>query len=408
MNPPEALNEKTVIDYIKSTPIFSTIFENQDNLTSVHIAEGNVNLIFRVSSQSSPLEKSVIVKQALPYAWRYPDYKMPVDRSRIEYEVLSIEARYCPEQVPTIYHYDKEKHILIIEDLNKHLVMREGLMKQIRYPSVAKHIGTFMARTLFYTSDLYLSSGDKKAMVPRFINPVLCKVQEDLVFTDPYMDRPNNRWSKLLEPQVRQIHNDDELRSEIFLLKELYMTHAQALIHNDLHTGSIMLNEDETKVVDPEFAFFGPIAHDVGSYLANLALSYASQEFHAKDDALRAEYRAWLANLVKETWQIFESEFLTLWENEGNGDWPSPLFRKKYMHQLLQETLGFGSAEMMRRLIGMAHVHDFWTIDNAEMRAISESIGLNIAIAWLKNRQNVSSIEQAVEMMTESISSYPF
>ncbi|MCX8062562.1 MAG: S-methyl-5-thioribose kinase [Anaerolineales bacterium] len=408
MNAPEALNEQTVKDYIKQTPVFKEVFKEQEDWTVQPIAEGNVNLLIRVSSKSDPIHQSVIVKQALPFAWRYPDFKMPVDRSRIEHELLTIEGRYCPDQVPKIYHYDEEKHILVIEDLNQHLVMREGLMKQIRYPHVAKHIGIFMARTLFYTSDLYLSSGDKKAMVPQFINPVLCKVQEDLVFTQPYMDHPNNRWSKLLEPQVRQIHNDDELRSEMFILKERYMTHAQALIHNDLHTGSIMLNEEETKVVDPEFAFFGPIAHDVGSYLGNLALSYAAQEYHAKDEQSRKEYRAWLADLVKETWQIFETEFLTLWESEGNGEWPSPLFRKTDMKELLQETLGFGAAEMLRRLIGMAHVHDFWTIEDPEMRAISESIGINIAVSWLKNRHQATSIQDAIDLMLAAKSSYPF
>lgn len=408
MDIPEALNEQTVKEYLRQIPVFKEVFKEQEDWTVQPIAEGNVNLLIRVSSTIDPVQQSVIVKQALPYAWRYPDFKMPVDRSRIEYELLRIEGRYCPDQVPKIYHYDKERHILVIEDLNRHLVMREGLMKQIRYPHVANHLGIFMARTLFYTSDLYLNSGDKKTMLPKFINPVLCKVQEDLVFTQPYMDHPNNRWNKLLEPQVRQIHNDDELRSEIFLLKERYMTHAQALIHNDLHTGSIMLNEQETKVVDPEFAFFGPIAHDVGSFIGNLALSYAAQEYHAKDERIRKEYRAWLANLVKETWQIFETEFLNLWENEGNGDWPSPSFRRKYMRELLQETLGFGAAEMLRRLIGMAHVHDFWTIEDPEMRAISESIGINIAVSWLKNRYQATSIQDAVDLMVSAKSSYPF
>jgi 5-methylthioribose kinase len=198
---------------------------------------------------------------------------------------------------------------------------------------------------------------------------------------------------------VRSIYADDDLRSEIFLLKERYMTHAQALIHNDLHTGSIMLNLQETKVVDPEFAFFGPIGHDIGSYLGNLALSYAAQEYHAKDDTKRTAYRQWLADLIVRTWNIFEEEFLTLWENHGNGDWPSAAFRVKYMRNLLQDTLGFGAAEMMRRLIGMAHVHDFWTIDDPHIRATAESLGLNIATSWLKQRYRVEDIRQAVEML---------
>lgn len=393
-----ALNEQTVLDYLKKTPVFAEVFGEASDFNCHQISEGNVNLLFRVSAVNAP-QKSVIVKQALPYAWRYPDFKMPLERSRIEYEFLMNQARYCPEQTPKIYYYDENSHIIIIEDLNRHLVMREGLMQQIEYPQVDRHMGLYMARTLFYTSDLYLSSGEKKAWVPRFINAVLCKVQEDLVFTQPYIEHPNNRYTNLLEPQVRAIYADDDLRSEVLLLKERYMTHAQALIHNDLHTGSIMLNLEETKVVDPEFSFFGPIGHDVGSYLGNLALSYASQEYHARDETKRAAYRQWLADLIVRTWQIFEAEFLNLWENQGNGDWPSEAFRVKYMRNLLQDTLGFGAAEMMRRLIGMAHVHDFWTIQDPHIRATAESIGLNIAIDWLKNRRKVERIEQAVEMM---------
>lgn len=402
MSEVQPLTESSVIDYVKEQDVYDSLFGRAPDLRAQQITEGNVNLLFRVYSESDPQAKSVIVKQALPYAWRYPDFKMPVDRSRIEYEVLKIEGKYCPEQVPILYHYDEARHILIIEDLNNHLVMREGLMQQKRYPRVDRHMGVFMARTLFYTSDLYLPSGEKKAMVPRFINPVLCKVQEDLVFTEPYIEHPNNRYTPKLEPQVREIYADDDLRSEIFMFKERYMTHAQALIHNDLHTGSIMLNEEETKVVDPEFAFFGPMAHDIGTYFANLALSYAAQEYHAKDPAVRADYRAWLAELIVRTWNIFEEEFLRLWEEEGNGDWPSPTFRRKYMHQLLQSTAGFGAAEMMRRLIGLAHVHDFWTIEDEDVRATAESLGLNIAKAWIKNHRSVGSIEDIVEMVVEA------
>jgi 5-methylthioribose kinase len=402
----QPFDEQSVIEYIRSTDLMSIIFDNEDALCSVPITEGNVNLLFRVFSESDPIEKSVLVKQALPYAWRYPDFKMPLDRQRIEYGILEIEARYCPDQVPILYLYDPERHVIVMEDLNRHLVMREGLMQQKRYPRVAEHIGLFMARTLFYTSDLYLSSADKKAMVPRFINPVLCKVQEDLVFTEPYMDHPNNRWTELLDSQVKQIRANDELRSEIFLLKEAYMAHAQALIHNDLHTGSILLNEEETKVVDPEFGFFGPMGHDVGSYLGNLVLGYAAQEYHAQDPDERAAYRQWIVDTLCETWNTFETEFLTLWENEGNGDWPSSLFRKKYMRQVLQDTAGFGAAEMMRRLIGLAHVHDFWTIEDDHVRAAAEGMALNIAQAWLMNRHTVTSIDDLVDIVTSARPSY--
>jgi 5-methylthioribose kinase len=283
--------------------------------------------------------------------------------------------------------------------------MREGLMQQKKYPLVAKHMGYFLARTLFYTSDLYLTSSEKKAMVPKFINPVLCKVQEDLVFSEPYRDHPNNVWTKALESQVKKIYADEELFGNVLILKDAYMNNAQALLHNDMHTGSIMLNEEETKVIDPEFGFFGPMGHDIGSYLGNLALAYASQEYHAKDLVDRTAYRDWLASTIRDTWIAFEKEFNNLWENKGNNDWPSAVFRRKYVQRLLQDTAGFGATEMMRRLIGMAHVHDFWTIEDEQIRAHSESLALNIAQSWLMDRNKYSSINDLVEAVCEARSS---
>jgi len=390
------LDDYSVLEYIEGSGLREK-FLGRGNLKASVIAEGNVNLIFRIENVENG--RSVILKQALPYAWRYPDFKMPVDRQRIEYEVLEIEGKYAPEQVPVVYLYDEENHVLVIEDLKNHKVMREALIEGKIFPKVAEHIGTFMARTLFYTSDFYLSSERKKAMVARFMNPVLCKVQEDLVFTEPYIEHPNNRWSKPLEPFVQEIYADDELRSEILHFKELYMTKVQALIHNDLHTGSIMLNENETKVIDPEFAFYGPMAHDIGTYFANLVIAYAAQEVHRKDEGERQRYRDWILESFKKTWEVFEAEFLRIWEKDGSQDWPSQRFKKKFLLELVKDTAGFGSAEIFRRTIGMAHVHDFWTIEDENERARAESLVLDIAKKWIYNWRKVDGIEDLIDII---------
>ena len=58
---------------------------------------------------------------------------------------------------------------------------------------------------------------------------------------------------------------------------------AQALIHADLHTGSVMVTQESTQVIDHEFAFYGPMGFDIGAFLGNLILAYFSQEGHAND-----------------------------------------------------------------------------------------------------------------------------
>lgn len=80
----------------------------------------------------------------------------------------------------------------------------------------------------------------------------------------------------------------------------------------DLHTGSIMVTADKTSVIDAEFAFYGPMGFDIGAYLANLLLSYFSQDGHAhqdQEDKNRVAYKNWLLE------QVFLNCFF-----------PSPLF----------------------------------------------------------------------------------
>ena len=123
------------------------------------------------------------------------------------------------------------------------------------------------------------------------------------MFSQPYLPHPNNRWTRLNDRQVHALYENDHVRSEVYLLKEAYLTHAQALLHNDLHSGSILVTQTETKVIDPEFAFYGPIGHDVGSFLAHLVLSYVSQRYHTPDPEERADYRSWLLETLRQTWE---------------------------------------------------------------------------------------------------------
>ena len=60
-----------------------------------------------------------------------------------------------------------------------------------------------------------------------------------------------------------------------------FIERAQALIHGDLHTGSIMVTIDSTQIIDPEFGFYGPMGFDIGAFLGNLILAYFAQDGHA-------------------------------------------------------------------------------------------------------------------------------
>ncbi|KAK8966466.1 Methylthioribose kinase 1 [Platanthera guangdongensis] len=63
----------------------------------------------------------------------------------------------------------------------------------------------------------------------------------------------------------------------------MFRERSQALIHGDLHTGSIMVTTESTQVIDPEFAFYVPMGFYIGEFVGNLILEFFSQDGH-KDD----------------------------------------------------------------------------------------------------------------------------
>ena len=106
------------------------------------------------------------------------------------------------------------------------------------------------------------------------------------------------------------------------------MTSAEALIHGDLHTGSIMVTAEDTRVIDPEFAFIGPMGFDVGAVIGNLLLAYFAQGGHEAAPGARDAYREWILGQAEKVWSEFHDRFLALWRAAPSGDaYPASLFR---------------------------------------------------------------------------------
>lgn len=124
------------------------------------------------------------------------------------------------------------------------------------------------------TTDVVMDHQEKKDLQRKFINPELCDISEALVYTEPYNDEMhrNNVFAPIADFVKEKLYEDEELHCEVAKLKMDFMTRAQSLIHGDLHTGSIFINEDSTMVFDPEFCFYGPMGYDIGNVIANMIL----------------------------------------------------------------------------------------------------------------------------------------
>jgi 5-methylthioribose kinase len=412
-----ALDNSTVLDYLHTIPALDGILPRDGHLHAREVGDGNLNQVFIVQSRNGDgqLSGSAVLKQALPYL-RVAGESWPLTRERMRFETQALikHNELAPGLAPQVYHFDHEMSLVVMQDLSELEVMRRPLVARKRFPHFADHISTFLARTLFFTSDLYLSGLEKKELQATFINPHLCKIQEDFVFTNPFMESAENRWNPEVDAEVQAVRRDGALKVAIAELKEGYMTKGQALIHSDLHTGSIMADEQQTRVIDPEFAFYGPMGFDIGAILENLVLNYLSHFAHTPDADLRCEYQGYLLSLVREIWQQFVRKFDDLWTNNNRGELAPPKywdfsggneafaeFRRHYIARLLQDTAGYGGCKFLRRMMGIVTVWDIGSIDDPQRRAVAERIAIRIGRRWVLERMSINSINDLIAIVTE-------
>ena len=408
------LNETDLRDYLAGiAAVAAQLGGPADRWSITEVGDGNLNLVFIVKGTSGGLA----VKQALPYVRLVGEsWPLPLSRAHFEHLALTHQGRLAPGLVPAIIHHDPALALTAMELLEPHIIMRKGLVAGAIYPAFVDHITTFMARTLFFSSDLALSAAAKKEAIASFAgNHALCKITKDLIFTDPYRSAEQNRWtSPWLDATAADIRADLDLHVAVSRLKLQFLSRAEALIHGDLHTGSIMVTETETKVIDPEFAFYGPMGFDVGAVLANLLMAYFASVGHERSPGEREAFESWVLSTVDQVWSGFAGKFLELWRSESTGDaYPLSLFpgeagaarleaeRQAYMARLFQDTVGFTAAKIIRRILGLAHNIDFELIADERRRASCEARALRLARTLMVETASFTTIEAVTRAARE-------
>lgn len=366
-------------------------FDKDANLSCKEIGDGNLNYVFRLVDEKTG--RSLIVKQAGPVARISSDIKVSTDRNRIESEILRIQHELASELVPQVFSYDPVMNCCVMEDLSDHEILRTALLKHKQFPMFAEHISTFMVNTLLLTSDVVMHHKEKKGRVKDFINPDLCEITEDLVYTEPFYDCPRNDVYPPLLPFVKEhLWQDDALLLETAKMKFEFMTNAQSLIHGDLHTGSIFVKPDSTKVIDPEFAFYGPAGYDVGNVIANLIFAYIHADNVMEEGADKERHMDWLLTTIQDIVDLFKEKFLAAWKESATERCASVKgFDEYYLDLVLQDTAGVAGLELCRRTVGLAHVKDITSIADAAARERAEKLCIILGKRFIMDRKQIKT-----------------
>ena len=399
------LDKTTVIDYLKNIKEVMDFFAT-DNIEADEIGDGNLNYVYIVKSIEEP-SKALIVKQAVPYL-RCVGEEFPLDRERMTFEIRALKKFYSifPKFVPNIYHASEDMSLVVMEFLGNHIIMRKGLMDSVKYLNFSEHISTYMSAILFYTSSLLLNSSDKRELIDKFnSNRELCKLTEDLVFSFAFMEHETNDNANIHDnPQAKKLFLDSEFKEKVLGLKYKFMTQNDALLHGDLHTGSIMINEEETYIIDPEFAFVGPFGFDIGALLANLVNNYIYHSVVTKDK----EFQKWLLITIKEVLDKFSQKFLKFWSEHNDSALLAEgyleenaliSYKTKFVKNILRDSVGFAGCKIARRVFGVAGVEEIRGIEDITLRHEAEALALRIAREFVIKYDKIESTDEILEII---------
>jgi 5-methylthioribose kinase len=339
----------------------ATPFVGEGQCCAEEIGDGNLNVVYRVTGPSG----SVIVKHAPPYLRVVGDtWPLTQDRIRIEAQALQLHGELAPGRGPELLAVDLEHAAMVLEDLADHEVWRASLIKGCHVPGIAEQIGRYCARTLVGTSDLVMNPAARKVLSTQFINPELCAMTEELVFTAPYVHAESNNYDEAAGRLAAQLRADLPMRRAAHQLLWEFRTRREALVHGDLHTGSIMVADNDARVIDPEFAFFGPMAYDTGNVVANLA--FASLRHQEMGNRVFAER---VTTYAVQFWEALTEEIRLIWPR-------TQPWHAMFLADLLKDTGRYAATELVRRIVGLAHVADIDTLDDeprlrAQIRAVA-------------------------------------
>ena len=135
-------------------------------------------------------------------------------------------------------------------------------------------------------------------------------------------------------------------------------------------------------MIDAEFAFYGPVGFDLGLYWANYLLSYFSHQ-----DSL--DVQSALKTAISKTWHTYTLEFRTV---DGT-------LKEQTLQRILHEAIGFAGLEMLRRLIGAAHVKDIEGITDIPKKLSVERAALQFGLTLVKQYQSLRDISAVLAML---------
>lgn len=220
--------------------------------------------------------RTLIVKQSRAYVEKYPTIAAPADRAVIEGQFYA-KIRAIPalsKQMPQLLGIDDENNILVLEDL--------GAASDFTFLyQPGRQLGEADALTLTaYLSDLHGQFKTQESE-PAFANRAMRTLNHEHIVNYPFLEDNGFDLDNIqagLQELAMPYKRNTALKKTVQQLGEVYLADDRpgqsiTLLHGDYYPGSWLQTASGTKIIDPEFCFYGRAEFDLGIMMAHLMLA---------------------------------------------------------------------------------------------------------------------------------------
>jgi 5-methylthioribose kinase len=250
--------------------------EAGEAISAERAGEGNMNCVVRVRMPN----RSLVLKQALPWVEKYPSIAAPVERAASEarFYYLVAQSSFLAAMMPRLLDFDEDSAMLIMEDLSPAETLLDCYqgarsLSRLQLKELAHYLSALHRLTI--------PESERAA----FRNAAMRKLNHEHIFDIPL--RTDGALAEMLEritPGLDRVGNglrrDRSYCEAVERLGRTYLEHeGPSLIHGDFFPGSLLeIGHGNLRVIDPEFSFCGDPEFDIGVLYAHLLLSRHDDE----------------------------------------------------------------------------------------------------------------------------------
>lgn len=251
--------------------------------------------------------------------------------------------------------------IFVMDFLASHELLQTSLFKGVAEEKVAAGMGGFMGTLHAKTHCTKTATTKVTSLSKAYENSTLRGIQLEYVFSKCFRE----------DERASHLRSDSVFMAEVEALKALYRGENKnnlALCHGDLHAGSVMVTTEDVKVIDPEFAVYGPPGLDVGSLMSTYVMAYCFQS------SVNKSSHKGLLSAIEAVWSSYSKAL----KAGGIGD--------DVIELIGQDAVGFAGCEVARTALGLAFERSL-KIEDPKKKDEAERDALALGVACILNRK---------------------